>query len=178
MQEHSDRNLEYAFTDAFDRYADELYRHAQFRLSDPAKAEEVVQDAFLRAWNSARAGTQIQDFRAFLYRTLRHLVIDEYRRHRTESLDALLEREDATDALLADEHDELAMAMDRLDGARALALLPELPDSYAEAITLRFVDGLTPKEIAVRLDENENTVSVRVHRALKALRVLLERESV
>jgi len=171
MQKH----LEQSFTQAFDRYADELFRHASFRLSDRDKAQELVQETFLRSWNSARGGTDIQDMRAFLYRTLRHLIIDEYRRKKPSSLDALMEEEGATDALMEDERDEMAEAVDRLDGARALALLPELPPAYSEVLTLRFVDGLTPREIGARLDENENTASVRIHRALKALRKLLER---
>jgi len=169
------RALEQSFIDAFDRYADELYRHAYFRLSSKEKAEEAVQETFLRAWNSARGGTDIKEMRAFLYRTLRHLVIDEYRRKKTDSLDAWLEEEGATDAILADEHDELEAAVARLDGAQALALVGKLSPAYSEVLTLRFVDGLTPSEIAARLDENENTVSVRIHRALKALRKLLER---
>lgn len=170
MQKH----LEQSFTDAFDRYADELFRHASFRLSDRDKAQELVQETFMRSWSSARAGTEIKDMRAFLYRTLRHLIIDEYRRKKSSSLDALMEDENASDALLEDEHDEMAAAVDRLDGARALAMLSALPDAYAEVLTLRFVDGLSPQEIGKRLDENENTASVRIHRALKALRKLLE----
>jgi RNA polymerase sigma-70 factor (ECF subfamily) len=166
--------LEAEFTEAFDRYADELYRHAAFRLSDPEKAEELVQDTFLRSWNSVRAGTQIREMRAFLYRTMRHLIIDEYRRKKPASLDALLAEPDASDAVLADERDELEAAMDRLDGARAAALVGELPPAYAEALTLRFVDGLAPAEIADRLGETQNAVNVRVHRALKALRKLAE----
>ncbi|HEX7651312.1 MAG TPA: RNA polymerase sigma factor [Candidatus Paceibacterota bacterium] len=171
MQKH----LEQSFTDAFDRYADELFRHASFRLSDRDKAQELVQETFMRSWNSARGGTEIKDMRAFLYRTLRHLIIDEYRRKKPASLDAMLEEESASDAVMADEHDEMAEAMDRLDGARALALLSELPPAYCEVLTLRFVDGLTPQEIGARLDENENTASVRIHRALKALRKIAER---
>jgi RNA polymerase sigma-70 factor (ECF subfamily) len=166
--------LESEFTLAFDRYADELYRHAAFRLSDPEKAQELVQDAFLRSWNSARAGTGIKDMRAFLYRTMRHLIIDEYRRKRPASLDALLEEPEASDALLEDERDELEAAMDRLDGRRAAARIAELPPAYAEALTLRFVEGLSPAEIADRLGETQNAVNVRVHRALKALRTLVE----
>lgn len=170
MQEH----LEQEFTAAFDRYADELFRHAYFRLSDRDKALELVQEAFMRSWNSARMGTKVRDMRAFLYRTLRHLIIDEYRRKKSSSLDALLENEEGSDSVLADERDEMAEAMDRLDGVQALALVQELPPSYAEVITLRYVDSLSPHEIAQRLDETENTISVRIHRALKALRTLYE----
>jgi RNA polymerase sigma-70 factor (ECF subfamily) len=168
------KDLDTAFTAAFDSYADELMRHAYYRLSDRDKALELTQECFLRAWDYARTGKDIKDIRAFLYRTLRNLIIDEYRRKKPSSLDAILEDENVSDAILADERDELAAAVDRLDGARALSLLPELPAAYAEVLLLRFVEGLAPSEIAARLEVSENVVSVRIHRALKALRLLAE----
>jgi RNA polymerase sigma factor (sigma-70 family) len=63
--------------------------------------------------------------------------------------------------------------MERLDGRQALLKISELPPDYSEVLMLRYVDGLTPREIAERIDASENLVSVRIHRALKALRALL-----
>jgi len=73
-----------------------------------------------------------------------------------------------------DETNTLEAAIDRFEGARALEALKLLPDAYKEVLILRYVDGLSPKEIAQSLDENENAVSVRVHRGLKKLKELLE----
>ena len=63
-----------------------------------------------------------------------------------------------------------------MDARRALDKVGELPDVYREVLTLRFVDGLGPKDIAQLIEESENVVSVRLHRGLRALRELLERE--
>lgn len=163
------------FEEAFSAYADELFRHAFFRLSDRERAVDLVQDCFLRAYDYARRAA-IDDMRAFLYRTLRNLIIDEYRKKKSYSLDALLEDEERnTEALLpTDDTNTVEAAMERLDARAALRKVAELPPDYSEVLMLRYVDGLTPTEIAERINVSENLVSVRIHRALKALRILIE----
>jgi RNA polymerase sigma factor (sigma-70 family) len=164
-----------AFEDAFESYADELFRHAYFRLSDRERAVDLVQDAYLKAYAYAK-GSDIADMRAFLYRTLRNLIIDEYRRKKPLSLDAMAEEHEEANAdafLPADESNTLEAATERLDARAALDAVKDLSPSYAEAILLRFVDGLTPAEMGERLGISENLASVRVHRALAALRVRL-----
>jgi RNA polymerase sigma-70 factor (ECF subfamily) len=160
-------NLEQAFRNAFDEFADELFRHALYRLSDREKALDLVQDTFVRAWEYARTGTEIENLRAFLYRTMRNLIIDEYRRKKAVSLDAMAEEEGATP--LPSDEDALGAAVDRLDAERALALVSTLPEQHAEVVLLRFMDGLSIPEIADRIGASENLVSVRIHRALKTL---------
>lgn len=169
------KESEELFASAFELHADELFRHAYLRVSDREKAVDLVQDCFLRAFKARGERDDIRDMRAFLYQTLRNLIIDEYRRKKVTSLDAMLEDENANpDALLpTDETNTLAAAEARLDGAAALARVSELPDPYAEVLILRYVDGLSPKEIGERIDATENLVSVRIHRALGALRTLL-----
>ncbi len=169
------KDREQAFEDAFAQYGDELFRHAFFRLSDREKAVDVTQDTFLRAYAYTR-NTEVADMRAFLYRTMRNLIIDEYRKKKTYSLDAMVENEDVnTEAMLPmDETNTVEAAMDRIDAKAVLDMLPELPQQYAEVLMLRYVDGLSPKEIADRIDVSENLASVRIHRALKSLRTLFE----
>ena len=52
------------------------------------------------------------------------------------------------------------------------AFIPHLPETYREVITLRYVDGFTPKEIATMIGISENVVSVRIHRGTRKLREL------
>ncbi len=54
--------------------------------------------------------------------------------------------------------------------------MSELPDQYREVLIYRFVDELGPKEISVLIEESENVVSVRLHRGLKALRKVIEKQ--
>ena len=171
------RDLERQFADAFERHNDELFRHALMRLPDRDRALELTQECFMRAWEYATRGQDIRELRAFLYKTLRHLIIDEYRKHKAHSLEAMVEETDdmSVEALLPqDETNTLEAAMERHEGKRALGALKLLPDFYREVLVLRYVDGLSPKEIASILGESENVVSVRIHRGLKKLKTALD----
>ena len=169
-----------AFEEAYERYSNELFRHSSLRLSDRERAMELTQECFLKTWEYIEKGNTVDEFRPFLYRTLRNLIIDEYRKHKVSSLEAMLEGKEETDTEVLMPHDEsntLEAAIDRFDGKRALEVLERLPDLYKEVLILRYVESLSPKEIAESVGESENAVSVRIHRGLKKLKTLLEPES-
>jgi RNA polymerase sigma-70 factor (ECF subfamily) len=174
------RDLQKDFQNAFEAYNDELFRHASMRLKDRERAVELTQECFLKAWDYAQKGEDIRELRPFLYRTLRHLIIDEYRRKKSVSLEAMVEGEEdmSVEVILPpDETNTLEAAVERFDGKRALAALQELPDTYRETLSLRYVEGLTPREIGDIVGESENAVSVRIHRGLKKLKAMMEPES-
>lgn len=166
------------FLEAFEDYGDALFRHAYVRLSDREKAIDLVHDTFTKVWSYVRSGQEIDSFRPFLYKVLNNLIIDEYRKRKESSLDAMLEKEGVTegsfDELVENSTEALAAT---IDGRQAFELLEVLPDEYREVIALRFIDGLGPKEISELIEESENIVSVRLHRALKALRAAMESEA-
>lgn len=165
------------FLKAFDDYADALFRHASIRISDRERAIDLVHDTFTKAWSYIREGYEIDSFRPFLYKVLSNLIIDEYRKRREESLDALLEREGVSEGSFEGlRSGSLAEEVDALDGQRAVEAIGGLPDVYREVLILRFVDGLGPKEISALVEENENVVSVRLHRGVKMLRERLKYE--
>jgi RNA polymerase sigma-70 factor (ECF subfamily) len=170
-------DFEQQFRDAYERYSDELFRHASMRISDRERALELTQDAFMRTWDYVRKGSEVRELRPFLYQTLRNLIIDEYRKAKTYSLEAMVEDTEGAsiDALLpSDDTNTIEAAMERFDGAKALSTVKELPELYREALLLRYVEGLSPKEMAEILNESENVVSVRIHRGLKKLKETLE----
>src|SRR6185437_8725896 len=79
------------FADAFERHSDELFRHCAMRIADRERALELTQEAFTRTWEYQCRGNEIHEYRPFLFRTLRHLIIDEYRKGKMQSLEALVE---------------------------------------------------------------------------------------
>lgn len=164
------------FNHAFEAYSDELFRHCALRLRDRERAVELTQECFLRAWDYVKRGETIEQMRPFLYRTLRHLIIDEYRRKKAVSLEAMVEDTEGgvEDLLPPDESNTLEAALVRHEGGRVLEALTRLAEPYREAVTMRFVDGLSPQEIGEVIGESQNVVSVRVHRGLKKLKELLE----
>lgn len=174
---HTDNtgSQEERFLKAFEDYSDALFRHATLRINNRERAIDIVHDTFTKVWGYVRAGHAIDSFRPFLYKVLNNLIIDEYRKRKDVSLDALLAEEGVDEGSFADLSESTVETLAAtIDGKKAFALLDQLPDQYKEVIILRFVDDLGPKEIATLIEETENTVSVRIHRGLKLLRAHLE----
>ena len=168
-------DYEERFLKAFEEYSDALFRHAFLRISDRERAIDVVHDTYTKVWTYVRGGHSVDSFRPFLYKVLNNLIIDEYRKTKEASLDALLEIDGVDEGSFSDltSHTVESLAA-TLDGKQAFTLIDELPDVYREVLILRFVDELGPKEISNLIEESENVVSVRLHRALRLLRDKME----
>src|SRR6056297_1291704 len=110
-ENHEDR-----FLAAFEDYSDALFRHASLRISDRDRAVDLVHDTFNKVWGYVRSGHDIEQYRPFLYKVLNKLIIDEYRKHKESSLDALMEQEGVDegtfDDLTGDDVESLAATMD------------------------------------------------------------------
>lgn len=159
------------FTKAFEDYSDALFRHCFFRIGDRERSLDLVQESFTKTWNYVAQGKTVDDFRPFLYRVLNNLIIDEYRKKKTVSLDEFLEQEGASEGDIPDLYtEESEQAELRFDAKRLVVVLKTLPEKYREVITMRYMDGFSPKEIAELIGESENAVSVRIHRGLSKLR--------
>jgi RNA polymerase sigma-70 factor, ECF subfamily len=165
------------FLKAFEDYSDALFRHAAIRISNRERSIDIVHDTFTKVWMYVKNGHQIDSYRSFLYKVLNNLIIDEYRKQRELSLDALLAEEGVDEGSFPELSESTVEALAAtIDGKKAFALVEELPDEYKEVILFRFVEGLGPKEIAELIEETENVVSVRLHRGLKLLRSKIEKK--
>jgi RNA polymerase sigma-70 factor, ECF subfamily len=163
------------FLKAFEEYSDALFRHAAMRISNRERSIDVVHDTFTKVWSYIKSGHEIDSYRSFLYKVLNNLIIDEYRKQKEMSLDALLETEGVDEGSFPELSESTVEALAAtIDGRKAFEMLKDLPEEYREVIIFRFVDGLGPKEIGELIEESENVVSVRIHRALKLLRNKIE----
>ena len=163
------------FLEAFDTYADGLFRHAYFRLSNRERAADLTQETFLKAWEYIREKNEIHHWKGFLYRILNNLIIDEYRKKKEESLDELMEDDPIhADALVAE--GSRAEKEERLNDEfmieKLRSLIPKLPEQHRVVLSLRYFDGFSLKEMAALMSLSENVVSVRIHRAVARLRAL------
>jgi RNA polymerase sigma-70 factor, ECF subfamily len=149
------------FLALYEEFADAIFRHCFFKVSNRDVATDLTQETFIRAWQYIAKGMEIENARAFLYRIATNLTIDYYRKKRETSLDQLLEA-----GFEPGENTEERL-YDSLDGRRMLELVKTLDPKYRDVVLMRYVEGLSPKEIAEIIDETENVVSVRLHRALK-----------
>lgn len=159
---------EHEFMKAYDAYADALFRHCYFRLYDRERAKDLVQEVFMKAWEYIAKGREVENIRAFLYRILHNLIVDEFRKRKTVSLDEL--KESGTDIVSTEKLNQ----NDLSELKNIISFFNELPPKYREAATMRYIDDLVPKEIAAIIGESENNVSVRINRAIARLRALMK----
>lgn len=159
------------FIKAYDDYADAIFRHCFFRCFDRELARDMVQETFIKTWEYAKKGDDIKNVRAFLYRVATNLLIDHSRKKKELSLDELTER--GFDPVIKDAGE----TVDFMEVRAVLAALQRLPGIYREAVTLRYLEELTPEEIGEILGLPANTVSVRIHRGIEQLRKISGYES-
>ena len=170
MKEQEKHN---AFLEAYDKHSDAIYRHCYFRVFSKQRAEELVQEAFLRAWQYMSEGKDVENMRALLYRIATNLIIDDSRRRKEESLDGMLESETISEPG-EDGRKNLELGILAKD---VYAKMKELKPDEREILTLRFVDELEPREIAEILEITPNNASVRINRAVASLRSEIKKDN-
>jgi RNA polymerase sigma-70 factor (ECF subfamily) len=165
-----------ALAELYDRHGRAIYSLACRILSDPADAEDIVQDVFSQAWRQA---ARYDRSRAAVAGWLLMMT-------RTRSLDRLRAR-NARPAVSAAGEPDFDTFPDQGPGPEAATLtadavrrlrqaMGELSEPQRRAIELAYFEGLTQADIAGRLDEPLGTVKTRLRSALLKLRAAMVRE--
>jgi RNA polymerase sigma-70 factor (ECF subfamily) len=145
-----------------------LNSYAAFKVSDKAIGEDLVQDTFVKTWSYLARGGKIHVMKSFLYHVLNNLIVDEYRKRKTTSLDVLLEKG------YEPSFDNSKSLFDLLDGKSALLLIQRLPLTYRKAMRMRYVQDLTLKEMSLVTGQSKNTLAVQLHRGTQKLKLLYD----
>lgn len=154
------------FRKIYEEHVNALYRHAYFRVFSKDRAEELVQEAFLRYWEYSEKGEVVLNPKAFLYRTLTNLIIDQSRKKKETSLDELME--DSNWAEPGQSED--AMHENKFLFEEVQVVLRKLPKDVQELIAMKYIDEMEIKEIAEVLKTTPNNASVKLHRAMEKLK--------
>jgi RNA polymerase sigma-70 factor, ECF subfamily len=160
------------------RYQNRLYRYLLRMVRQPAEAEDLFQQTWLRVAEKIQHYDPRRSFEAWLFTLARNLAIDHLRRIRPESLDEPINDSAAgeTAATRLPSHDrppiEGILARERTQ--RLGAVLEMLPVAQREVLTLRFEEEMKIEEIAEVLGAPLSTVKTRLRRALERLRVIME----
>jgi RNA polymerase sigma-70 factor (ECF subfamily) len=149
---------------AHTKYAKGLIVYASYKVNDLFLSDDLVQDTFLKTWKYLVKGGKIDIMKAFLYHVLNNLIIDEYRRRKTVSLDGLLAKG------FEPGNDPSERLINMLDGKAAMLLLEQIPDPYRRALRMRYIQQLTLAEMALVTGKSKNAMAVQVHRGLAKLR--------
>jgi len=144
-----------------------LNAHAFFKMRDHERGQDLVQETFMKTWKYLVRGGKIEMMRAFLFHILNHLIVDEYRKRKTTSLDSLLE--EGFDPHAPDESETL---LNVLDGKAAFLLIARLPLAYQKVMRMRYVQDLSLKEMSLITGKSRNTIAVQAHRGLEKLKLL------
>jgi RNA polymerase sigma-70 factor (ECF subfamily) len=155
-----------AFDILYRRYLDRVYGYAFYQLRDHHDAEDATERTFLaalRALPEFRA--EGATFRAWLFRIAHNTIVNARRsrfRRRTEPLPDGLER-------IAPNADPAGLVLEADETRRVLRAVAELPEDRRQVVLLRFVDGLSSREIGQVMDRSEGAARVLLHRALRDL---------
>lgn len=167
------------FVALYNAESDAVFRYCFVRTSNREVALDLTQDTFIRFWNSiskenSPESASIKNERAFLFTIARNLIIDWYRKKKSVSLEMLTEGSEDSGNTPVQFSDASKQELERLGEARHLmGKIKEIDPIYQQAVYLRFVEDLKPKEIAEILGESANVVSVHINRGLKQLRDLV-----
>lgn len=162
---------EAAFDLLFDRWSGRLLRFLERMVRDPAVAEELLQESFLRVHRARNRYQPQARFSTWLYAIAANVARNElrrpFRRSPHESTDA--ERDGSPLVLVsnAPASDEVVEARRR--GEAVETALEGLPERQRSALWLSAVEGLSYAEVAVTLETTEKSVKALVHRARLAL---------
>src|SRR3989344_8504478 len=157
------------FMKAYDELSEAIFRHCWFRIGDREKAKDLMQDTFTRSWQYISEGTKVNNLRPFLYKVANNLIIDEYRKKKELSLDRLMAEG------FEQGFDEKKTTEQGIDAKLAIRVINQLDEKYREVVLMRYVDELSPKEIAEITGDSDNNISVRIHRGIKQLKEILEK---
>lgn len=161
-----------AFGVLYRRYVERVYGYCFYLLDDHHDAEDATERTFLAALGAVeRFRDDGASFRSWLFRIAHNELANRLRdrgRHRTTAIDA--HPEPAIDA-------DPARLVAEAEDARCVRLaVARLPDERRQVVVLRFVDGLSAREIGAVLGRSEGAVRVLQHRALRDLAATLGRD--
>lgn len=158
------RKEETALGELFDLYYEKLYLFAEKFIYDCDKAHDIVQDVFIRIWENAPKLELRTSIRYYFFTSVRNGCLNYLKS---------LQIEDRHNRKYAEAHIE-SVTVDMVEDDELLkkirTVLDELPEKCREVCLLRFVEGYKYIEIAEKLDMNENTVKVQLHRGMEKMK--------
>ena len=160
-----------AVGELYDRHHTRIFRYLWSRLRDPHLAEDLTGEVFARMVRDMRKyQSRGVPFQSWLYRIAHNLAVDHQRASSRREVVPLYYAE----GLAAQEHDLTAQVEQRLTFERVVVALNVLDPIQQEVVVLRFLVGLSLREVAATLDKSVAAVKSLQHRGLVALRLALQ----
>ncbi len=155
----------------YEQYAEVIFRYVYSHLDNRLDAEDLTEEIFLRAWRALpKYDERGLPFSAFLFRIARNSLIDYYRQRKVvQSIEDI-------EVQSKEAGPEEAVDV-RIEDRNLRETIAKLREDYRNVLIFRFLSGLSPEETAQVMQRSVGAVRVLQHRALSALKDLMERGS-
>ena len=153
-----------ALGEVYDLYSDALYAYAYKHVGDTQLAEDLVAEAFQRLLKAFKSGGgPTEHLQAYLYRITHNLITDTYRREPPPPLEL------QEDRLQQEGQGPAEIVSDRQEADLVRRALRLLTPEQRQVIVLRFLEGLSTREIALVMEKSIGSIKAQQHRGLAAL---------
>ena len=166
-----------AYALLLDRYMSSVYKFAYRYVRYPAEADDVTQEAFVRAWKNLKKFDTTRNFKTWLFTIARNAALDFIKKKKPLLFSRIIEEEERLDAFLAPYMGTAELPDEMFDRSVAKAgvtsALGALPTPYRTVLAMRYNDNLKFREIAEALGEPIDTVKSKHRRGLLLLRKIM-----
>jgi len=153
------------FEELLKRYQDKMFRYAYYQFNfSKQKAEEIVQDIFLKVWNNLEKFDDKTNFNAWIYRLAHNLILDSFKKKELNLVES-----DIQDLRLYKEFDENKHYLIE-------ELLKKIWEKYREIIILYYFEWKSYDEIAEIYNTSKNTVWSWIKRTKDKLKEIVEQD--
>lgn len=147
-----------------------LYKFVRHKVETNEIAEDIVSEAFTRAFGALNNFEGRSSFKTYVYTIAKNLVIEHYK-NRTKQVPVQADR---LDRIAANSKLEKSDTNDSVKERQIKDILIQLPKKYSEVLELRYLTNFTVKETAQTLGISDANVKVLTHRALQKCKELIK----